>query len=94
MTNTAPLSADSLLRVSPSVYVRPFGEELVLLDFARGEYFGLDAIGGEVWRAVEAGQALGAVARTIAERYEVTDDVALRDVITLATHLRDEALVL
>lgn len=93
MTTNAPLGQESLVRISPSVYVRAFGEELVVLDFARGEYFGLDAIGAEIWRLVEAGSSLGVVALKIAEHYDVTPEVALRDVVKLVTHMRDEGLL-
>ncbi len=81
------------IRISPSVYARPFGAELVLLEFGRGEYFGLDEIGAEVWRRLEAGDDLGATADHIAARYDVTRDVALRDILALVAHMRSQALV-
>jgi hypothetical protein len=90
---TPTLNDDSRVRVSPSVYARAFGEELVLLDFARGEYFGLDELGATVWRRLEAGDALGAIADLLVERYEVTRDVALADIVQLTTHLHEQLLV-
>jgi hypothetical protein len=91
---TLSLNAESRLRISPSVYVRAFGEELVLLDFARGEYFGLDALGATIWRRLEAGDPLGAIADVLVERYEVTRDVALNDVVQLVTRMHEQSLVL
>jgi hypothetical protein len=81
------------LRPSPSVYARAFGDEIVLLDCGRGEYFGLDEIGALVWSRIEAGDPLGAIADRIVERYDVTRDVALRDLMELVQDLLRSTLV-
>ncbi len=93
MTND-PLGAERRLRVSPSVYARAFGNELVLLDFGRGEYFGLDEVGAEIWRAIAAGETLGAIADRLADRYEVTRSRALDDIEQLAAHMLVQGLLL
>src|SRR5262245_26156573 len=80
-TSPLPISPATRVRISPRVYARAFGEELVLLDFAAGEYFGLDAVGADVWRGLEAGQAIAEVARAIAARYDVASDQAERDIV-------------
>jgi hypothetical protein len=87
------INAATHVRISPRVYARAFGEELVLLDFSIGEYFGLDPIGAEIWRQLEAGSALSQIADTLVERYEVTRDIALEDVVRLVGEMRDKALV-
>lgn len=93
MMASAHIVATTKPRVPARVYARPFDEELVLLDFSAGEYFGLDAIGAEVWRAIDGRADLESIAGVIASRYEVTRDVALRDVIALVTEMRDSGLV-
>jgi hypothetical protein len=90
---TAALDATTRLRVSKSVYARPFGEEIVVLDFARGEYFALDAVGADVWRALEKGSPLQTIAAAIANDYEVSEADALRDIIALSQELLDQKLV-
>jgi hypothetical protein len=90
---TPALDASTRLRVSKSVYARPFGEELVVLDFARGEYFALDAVGAEVWRALERGSSLQVVAAAIASTFDVSEADALRDIIALSRELLDRRLV-
>ena len=87
------LDASTRLKPPPSVYARAFGPELVLLDFGRGEYYGLDEVGALVWNRIEAGDPLGVIAQLIADRYDVTRETALRDIVTLATELRDSGLV-
>jgi hypothetical protein len=93
MTTTATIDSKSRVKVASSIYARPFGSELVLLDFGRGEYFGLDDVGADIWRRCEAGDSLAAIASTIVERYEVPYEAALRDIVALVTHMRDKGLL-
>ena len=87
------MTRDTRMEVSPSVYARAFGDEIVLLDFGRGEYFGLDAVGADVWRGIEARDTLGAIADAIVSRYQVEPEAAYRDIVDLVRHLQEESLV-
>ncbi|MBN9166036.1 MAG: PqqD family protein [Myxococcales bacterium] len=88
-----PIPSDMSVRVSPRVYARAFGDEIVLLDFGVGEYFGLDPIGAEIWRRLEAGETLARIADSLVERYEVTREVALGDIVALVDEMRDKGLL-
>ena len=90
---TGPLDERSRLTVSPSVYARVFGEEMVLLEFGKGEYFGLDAVGADIWRRLEAGDDIGTAADHIVEQYEVSREEALRDIVALVRQLQDHELL-
>ena len=88
------MGPDTRVRISPSVYARPFGAELVLLEFARGEYFALDEIGAGIWRKLEARASLGEIADAVVKEHEVTRAQAFADIVDLVTHMRDHALLL
>jgi hypothetical protein len=90
---TELLDERSRVTISPSVYARAFGEEVVLLEFGKGEYFGLDAVGADIWRRLEAGDDLGTAADHIVAQYEVDREDALRDIVEFVTHLRDHELL-
>jgi hypothetical protein len=90
---TQVVDGETRVRISPSVYARPFGEELVLLHFGRGEYFGLDEVGAAIWRALEAEKTLNAIADALVERYDVQRDTALQDVVSVVTEMIEAALV-
>jgi Coenzyme PQQ synthesis protein D (PqqD) len=91
---TSPsIAPETRIQVSPSVYVRAFGQELVLLDFSRGEYFGLDETGAAIWRGLEAGKPLGEIADTLVERYDVARDVAYDDIVALVIHREGQSLI-
>ena len=87
------ITADSTVRISPRVYARAFGEEMVLLDFGLGEYFGLDPVGADVWRGLEAGEPVSQIVDGIVARYDVTREAALADVLSLLAELRDSSLI-
>ena len=90
---TGSLDERSRLTISPSVYARAFGEEMVLLEFGKGEYFGLDAVGADIWRRLEAGDDLGMAADHIVAQYEVGREEALRDIVALVGQLQEHGLV-
>lgn len=87
------LSPSSHVSIASSVYVRPFGDELVVLDFARGEYFGLDETGAAVWRALSEGKSVAEAALALTERFEVDRETAERDVMALVGALSDASLI-
>lgn len=93
LRETPTLEPQTRVRTSPSVYARAFGEEIVLLDFGRGEYFGLDEVGAFVWRGVERGETLAGIADALVEQFEVSRDVALRDVVELVSEMLARSLV-
>lgn len=90
---TRPLDERTRAAVRPNVYARPFGDELVLLDFATGEYFGLDRVGADVFARLGEGATLGEIADALVSRYDVARNDAIQDVIDLVGELRDFALV-
>jgi hypothetical protein len=79
--------------VSPNVHTREFDGELVVLDLARGEYFGLDETGLRVWNLLSAGQPVAQAAAVIATEYGVDDDRVTADVMALVENLVARGLV-
>lgn len=87
------IQPETKVRISPRVYARAFGDEIVLLDFGVGEYFGLDPIGAEVWQCLESGDTLTRIADKIVERYEVARDDALSDIVALVGEMQEHGLL-
>lgn len=81
------------LEVSPDVVAREVGGETMLLDLASGTYFGLDAVGGRVWQALEDGSSLTEACDKVAGEYDVARDQLESDVLALAERLLEQGLV-
>jgi hypothetical protein len=84
---------ESVVAVSSRVYSRELGDEIVLLDFGRGEYFGLDEAGALVWKTAEAGGTLADAVTAITARFAAERARVEADVIALAAELIDEGLI-
>jgi len=89
-----PFEPAAIFATSPGVYARAFGEEIVLLQFASGEYFGLDPIAAEVWHGIEREESLGSIAARVAAVWDVDEIRAFRDIEAMVRDLREHALII
>ena len=86
-----PLSAT--VSIAPDVLYRELDGELVLLDLRHGVYYGLDAVGTEVWKLFGEARRLQDIAALMAVEYEVDEGQVAADVQALVTALREHGLV-
>lgn len=86
-------SVEPTIKPAPNVHSRVVGKELVLLDFARGEYFALDEVGAGVWSIIEKGATVSEIAGVLSARYDVEESVARQDSQALIDQLRARRLV-
>lgn len=84
---TDEIDLNTRLGVPPQVMTRVVGDELVLLDIAKGVYFGLDGVGKSIWESLADGQSLEQAASAVASEYEVDGSQATSDVIAFANDL-------
>lgn len=76
------------LSVPQHVYARTFDAEIVLLDFANGEYFGLDEAGAVLWATVAAGGTIDeAVSKVVASFDSADPSTVERDLLALTSSL-------
>jgi hypothetical protein len=78
-------------KVKEGIKTAEDGGSLLLLS-PDGHYFGLDAIGAVIWRALEK-QQLEGVFQDIASRYRVQQEVVARDADALLIELKRAGLV-
>ena len=79
--------------IGANVHLREFDGELVLLDLAGGNYFGLDAIGARMWKHLAEGASPAEVASQLVNEYDIDQPRLLADIITLADELLVRGLV-
>lgn len=94
--------AGRALRIQPGVVVRPspdqiscdIGDEAVLLQLPRGQYYGLNTIGAQVWKRLQSGpSSVAALQNWIAEKYDVQRDECERDLDALLCSMVDAGLI-
>jgi len=91
---TPPVTRGTRLAVPDHVYARAFGRETVLLDFERGDYFGLNEVGSVLWATVTEGGTLGDAVVAVARGFECADEARIeRDLHALAGELLTAGLL-
>lgn len=81
------------VRVPQEVLARQVGGETVMLDLAKGTYFGLDPVGARMWQLLGEGKALAEVCDAIVEEYDVLRDAVERDLLELVEKLIAQGLI-
>lgn len=67
--------------------------ETVLMSVEQGRYFGLDAIGGDVWHRLESPVRVSDLCAALAADYDGAPDVIERDVLDLLGRMAARGLI-
>jgi hypothetical protein len=81
------VDGSTMLRVPESVLMRKVHDEVVLLDMASEQYFGLDAVGACVIEAIQGGQDVDGVIVAVFEEFDAPEDIIRTDVLALVGEL-------
>lgn len=81
------------VRIPREVLARQVGAQTVMLDLAKGEYFGLDPVGARMWQLLAEGKTLAEVRDAIVEEYDVSRADAERDLLALVADLLAQGLL-
>ena len=91
------MSKDRAILPHPDVIWREVDGEVVLLNVGTGQYFGLDAVGSEVWILLQSAGPKGAKLDTLCSmvtgQFEVDSSTAERDLTALITDLLAQQLL-
>ncbi len=81
------------VRVRDGVIAKMVGSEMVLLDYERGIYYGLNPVGARVWQLVAEGEAIDRIIEQLAGEYDVGRETLAADVATLLRELEAKELI-
>ena len=81
------------IKVKDEVLARAVGDETVMLDLAKGAYFGLDPVGARIWQLLVAGRTLAQICDVMMDEYDVPRETLERDVLKLVDQLAAHALI-
>ena len=87
------VSVDSTVVASDGQVSSDFGEEVAILDFKAGVYYGLDDVGARVWQLVQEPKKVREIRNALLEEYEVEPVRCERDLIALLRNLAGEELI-
>jgi hypothetical protein len=81
------------LCLSDTIFSQEIEGEVVLLDMVSENYFGLDAIGSEIWNLLKEGKTLQETYDVLLIDYEVTPEELKHDLEAFVTKLLESGLV-
>ena len=87
------LSKESVLRRADRTAWQSFDERVVVLDIPSRTMFGLNVTAAHVWQQLDGERDLDTVARTLADKYQLSHVRVSFDVITFAEELLDRGCV-
>ena len=89
MSETVP----AYVEIGDSVIFQNLQDEVVILNMASQEYYGLDHVGASMWKMLLDQRNLAAVADNIATEYEVEPETARVDLDALVRELLNAGLL-
>ena len=81
------------IRIPDDVLWSEVGDDIVLLNLAKGNYFGLDGVGSRIWSLIVAKTSRDEILSTIGREYEIDLDRARQDLDALFKDLVEEGLI-
>jgi hypothetical protein len=79
--------------IADDVMWTDLGDEVVILNFDRNLYFGLDRVGALTWKLIADGRTRREVLQTITAEYEISSEQAQQDLDELIGELSQEGLI-
>jgi hypothetical protein len=73
--------------INPMITAQFMHTGALLMDIASGDCFELNAVGAEVWQALERGDSVARVVHGMTEKYKISSERAAADVSDLLTNL-------
>ena len=89
----AELDLSQKIIFADTVFAQEVDGEMVLLDMNSENYFGLDDVGTDIWKAIEEKKVLKEVLKTLLEQYDVEEEVLKNDLVTFVEKLQERGLV-
>jgi hypothetical protein len=87
------IQESSVFVAARDVLASEFGSEYVLLNLNNGTYYGLEGVGGVIWKMLQAPVSVADLCRSVTETFAVDSETCLRDVTNLLDELVASGLV-
>ena len=87
------IAESATLVVAPDVLSSELGSEHVLLNLTDGTYYGLDEVGGEIWKRLQAPTTIAEICRALVDLFDVEPMRCRQDVETLLADLLAHGLI-
>ena len=80
--------------IPEDIVFRDLAGEAVILNLGTGMYFGLNAVGTQIWRLIGEGYSSEQLVTALLEEYEIDEGRVRKDLDTLLEQLTDAGLII
>ena len=81
------------IRFSDTIFAQEVDGEMVLLDMHSENYFGLDAVGTDIWQAMQEHKGIKEVLEVLLRQYDVSEEVLKKDLLDFIEKLKENHLI-
>ncbi|MCC6602912.1 MAG: lasso peptide biosynthesis PqqD family chaperone [Anaerolineae bacterium] len=89
----ASLTSDSRVVRSEEFITSTVDNELVMMSLEKGTYYGLDAIGSQIWENIAAPTTIDALCQKLVDEFDVDPAQCQADVLAFLNELHREGMV-
>ncbi len=81
------------IKLAPNVLLQEVADEMVILNPADGQYYGLNEVGARIVQLLQEGKDIPSLKRCLLNEFDVEPDRLERDIHALIEDLRRHALI-
>ena len=87
------LSLNSVVQRDPSVIAAAAGEDVVMVNVDKGEYYGVSDVAREIWDAIESPKKVSDLIEGLATNYDVERSLCEKETLLFLEELLTERLL-
>jgi hypothetical protein len=87
------ITANTVIKRVDDIVQAEIDGELVMMSIENGEYYGLDSVACDIWAHIEQPMSVEAICAEMLEKYDVSPEQCLNDVIVFVGQLKDSNIV-
>jgi hypothetical protein len=80
-------------KLSSDILLQEVANEMVILNLADGQYYGLNEVGARIIQLMSNGENISSITQTLLEEFDVEQAVLERDIQNLIEELQQHALI-
>jgi len=87
------LSATTVIKRSDDIVHSDMDGEIVMMSIEQGEYYGIDAIGSDIWNILESEMSIHEICTKLCEKYDVEREQCAQDVLKFLTKMHEMKVI-
>jgi hypothetical protein len=87
------ISPESMISKTTKIITSNIGDETVMMSIKNGYYYGMNNIGSTIWELLKKPMRVSELCDILTEKFNVSAEKCLKDVIEFLTFLREENLI-